>query len=296
MSKGRLFLPAILVGFLAIAINLVIASNWPRFGGPMPDKELLDNLPLWSLFPLTVAAVLLAVEGGHRLGAYRHRRSEQEKESPVGAMVAATLGLLAFMLAFTFGLAATRYDTRRELLLDEANAIGTAYLRAELLVEPERTRTRKLLRQYVDARLEAAQDQSEEHAMRKSEELHGLLWAQAVAATDKDQRPVITALYIKSLNEVIDLHSKRVMAGFRSRIPTIIWLALYGVALLGMGATGYQAGLSGTSRSLAALALVLAFSGVMYLIADLDRPREGLLTVNQQAMVDLQKSMRTPAP
>src|SRR5271165_4059660 len=98
----------------------------------------LDVLPIWGVFLATVAVVLLAVEGGFRLGQYRRRRSEQEDRPPVGEMVAATLALLAFMLAFTFGLAASRFDVRRGLVIDEANAIGTTYLRAGLLPEPYR--------------------------------------------------------------------------------------------------------------------------------------------------------------
>ena len=81
---------------------------------------------LWSWF---------SVECGYRLGKYRRSRHEQEKEAPLGTMVGATLGLLAFILAFTFGLAAARFDTRRQVLLDEANAIGTTYLRAGILPE-----------------------------------------------------------------------------------------------------------------------------------------------------------------
>ena len=99
----------------------------------MQNDGPLDALPLWGLFLVILLLVLLSVEGGYRLGKYRRSRSEQEKEAPVGAMVGATLGLLAFMLAFTFGLAAARFDTRRQVLLDEANAIGTTYLRAGML-------------------------------------------------------------------------------------------------------------------------------------------------------------------
>jgi hypothetical protein len=102
-------------------------------GSLRQGHEPLDFLPLWGLFATTVGVVLLAVEAGFRLGRWRHQRSEQEKEPPVGAMVGAILGLLAFPLAFTFGLAASRFDTRRELVLDEANAIGRTYLRAALL-------------------------------------------------------------------------------------------------------------------------------------------------------------------
>src|ERR1044072_2223445 len=117
----------------------------------MQNNLALDALPLWGLFIVILLVVLLSVEGGYRLGKYRRSRSEQEKEAPVGAMVGATLGLLAFILAFTFGLAAGRFDTRRQLVLDEANAIGTTYLRAGML--PDRgEQIRNLLREYVAVR------------------------------------------------------------------------------------------------------------------------------------------------
>src|SRR5215469_16174147 len=120
----------------------------------MESSAPLDALPLWGLFIAILLVVLLSVECGYRLGRYRRNRHEQEKETPVGTMVGATLGLLAFILAFTFGLAAARFDTRRQVLLDEANAIGTSYLRAGIL--PERgEQIRGLLRDYVGARLEA---------------------------------------------------------------------------------------------------------------------------------------------
>src|ERR1044072_2513306 len=103
----------------------------------MQNNLALDALPLWGLFIVILLVVLMSVEFGYRLGRYRRSRSEQEKEAPVGTMVGATLGLLAFILAFTFGLAAQRFDTRRQVLLDEANAIGTTYLRAAMLTQHE---------------------------------------------------------------------------------------------------------------------------------------------------------------
>jgi hypothetical protein len=117
----------------------------------MPVTEPIDALPLWALFIVILLVVLLSVEFGYRLGKYRRARHEQEKEAPLGTMVGATLGLLAFILAFTFGLAAARFDARRQALLDEANAIGTTYLRAGML--PERgEEVRRLLRDYVGTR------------------------------------------------------------------------------------------------------------------------------------------------
>jgi len=255
----------------------------------------LDLLPIWGVFLATVAVVLLAVEGGFRLGQYRRRRSEQEDRPPVGEMVAATLALLAFMLAFTFGLAASRFDVRRGLVIDEANAIGTTYLRAGLLPEPHRSDVRSLLREYVDVRLEAVQPGKLSRSIGRSEELHARLWAHAVAVGEKNPGSIVVGLFIASLNEVIDLHAKRLALGVRNRIPGTIWAALSFVAIIGTSVMGYHAGLADSGRSLALLALVLAFSAVVTLIADLDRPQEGLLRVSQQIMIDLQKTLAAPS-
>ena len=255
--------------------------------------EPLDVFPLWVLFVGVSACIALAVEAGYRLGRWRHLRAAEEKESPVGAMVAAILGLLAFLLAFTFGLAANRFETRRAVVLEEANAIGTTYLRTSLLPEPQRTETARLLREYVDVRIQGIQTGDVASALAQSEAIQEGLWAEAAkAAANKDGTPVMTVLFVQSLNDTIDMHAKRVFAKLRSRIPVSIWAGLFGLALMGMAAVGYQAGLAETRRSPAMLLLVLAFAGVMFIIADLDRGFEGFLTVNQQAMFDLQKSMR----
>jgi hypothetical protein len=256
----------------------------------MRSHEPLDVLPLWAILGGTFILVMAVVELGYRLGQWRHRRSEQEKETPVGAMVGAILGLLAFLLAFTFNLAASRYDLRRELLLDEANAIGTTYLRAAMVAEPNRTTIRDLLRQYVDLRLKAADPQQTDAALERSDAVQNQLWMQAVVVAEKTPTP-ITALFVQSLNELIDLHAKRVNLGMRNRIPFTIWVTLYLAAVLAMTGVGYHAGLSGTSRTLAALILAVTFALILWLIADLDRPQEGLLKVSQHALVDVQKSM-----
>jgi hypothetical protein len=253
----------------------------------------LDALPLWGLFLGIVLLVLLSVESGYRLGRYRRSRSDQEKEVPVGAMVGSTLGLLAFILAFTFGSAAARYDARRQVLLDEANAIGTTYLRAEMLPE-RRDEVRVLLRDYVNTRLDAVQSGRIAEGIRRSEELQGQLWAHAVAVGEAHPTSIVVGLFVQSLNEVIDLHAKRVTAGVRNRIPGAIWVTLFTVATLSLGAMGYHSGLAKTSRSPAVLAVAFTFSAVIGLIADLDRPQEGVLKVSQQALIDLQRSMNAP--
>lgn len=257
----------------------------------MDTTRLLDLFPLWALFIATVVVVGVAAEAGYRIGRYRRNRSDQEKEAPVGAIVAATLGLPAFMLAFTFGLAASRFDARRIVVLDESNAIGTTYLRAGMLPEPHGAECRRLLREYIDVRLQAAESADLARAVAKSTELQRALWSEASEAAAKDPHSIVTGLFIQSLNEVIDLHSKRVLLALRSRIPEIVWGALYFTMILAMASLGYLEGLSRSSRSVAMLALVLTFSAVNLLIADLDRPGEGLLRVGQRSMLDLRNSL-----
>jgi hypothetical protein len=235
-------------------------------------------------------AVLLSVEAGYRLGKVR-AHSKHETETPVGEMVAANLGLLAFILAFTFGLAATRYDTKRQLLIDEANAIGTTYLRAAMLPE-RREEVRALLRDYVDARIDAVKPGKLAQGIRRSEDLQNRLWKMTVPIATKNPNSIIVGLFVQSLNDVIDLHTKRLTAGVRNRIPFAIWAALYGISILSFAAMGYHSGLIGTTRSLVVIAVAFTFSVVITLIADLDRSQEGILKVNQQALIELRQSMK----
>ena len=259
----------------------------------MQYTTVLDALPLWGLFLTIVVFVLAAIEGGYRLGGYRHRYAGREKEAPVGAMVGATLGLLAFMLAFTFGMAASRFDTRKQLVLDEANAIGTTYLRAAML--PERgDEIRALLRSYVEARLEAVRSGRVAEEILRSEDIQNQLWSAATAIGLEHADSIVVGLFVTSLNEVIDLHAKRVTAGLRNRIPGAIWAALLTMALLSLAAMGYHAGLVGTSRSITIIVVAVSFSAVIALIADLDRPSEGSLIVSQQALIDVRQSMNPP--
>src|SRR3954469_12282589 len=148
----------------------------------------LDVLPLWLVFAGLFAAILAAAEVGYRLGLMRHRQIGHEKEPTVGGIVAAELGLFAFLLAFTFGLAGARFEARRETLLDEANAIGTTYLRAKMLPEPQQTEVQKLLREYVDIRLAAVEDGKLETGIRRSTEIHDQLWSAATTVAEKDAR------------------------------------------------------------------------------------------------------------
>src|SRR5215510_2238959 len=227
----------------------------------MENNGPLDVLPLWALFIVILFVVLLSVEFGYRLGKYRRKRREEEKEAPLGTMVGATLGLLAFILAFTFGLAASRFDTRRQVLLDEANAIGTTYLRAGML--PERgEQIRALLRDYMGTRIDAVRSGNVAEGIRRSEDIQQRVWAEAETVGQKNPNSIVVGLFVQSLNEMIDLHAARMQAGLRSRIPGPIWLSLFAVAVLSLAGMGYFEGLTGTRRSLAVIAVAIAFSVV----------------------------------
>lgn len=253
----------------------------------MPGTTPLDILPLSVLIAVLAGLILASIETGYRLGRYRRQIADDEREAPVGTIIGATLGLLGFLLAFTFGLAASRFEARRQVLVDEANAIGTAYLRAGLLTPEQARISRGLLKAYVQSRLDAISTRDTAAALSRATTLHEQLWNVAEAAGRDAPESIVVGLYVDSLNDVIDVHSRRVLVGLQSRLPGALWVTLILVTVLTMGGVGYHEGLSKSRRSPAVAVLILTFASVMSLIADLDRPQEGALRVNQQALQDL---------
>lgn len=259
----------------------------------MSNDQPLDLFPLWAIYLLTVLVALLAAEIGYRLGRARRRQAPDEKEGPSGAMASATLALLAFLLAIITGIDLNRFEQRRELVIDEANAIGTTYLRAGYLTEPYGTEIRALLREYVDARLALIDLRTQQAARIRSEALQNELWARAEIVAQEGTPTV--AIFIQSLNDVIDLHTKR-FAVRDTRVPPMIWLGIFTAVILSVMLVGYHNGLQGGRNLIALLILILVFSAVILLIMDLDRPQEGILRVSQQSMIDLQRQINAPTP
>jgi hypothetical protein len=209
------------------------------------------------------------------------------------------LALFGLLLAFTFSMAVSRYDLRKQLVVEESTSIGTTYLRAQLLPEPYRSEISRLLRQYVDIRLEffavGADLERVAQVGDETEKLQDELWAQAIAAGAVDHHAITTGLFLQSLNETIDLPAKR-LAALQNRIPEIVIFLLFFGGVLAVGVVGYGYGL-GTRRSvflLSALSVLIAV--VVLVIIDLDRPRRGLITVSQQSMQDLRESLHRPKP
>jgi hypothetical protein len=259
----------------------------------------MATIPVGVIFVATVIAVVLAMEAGFRLGRQVRQRSEDEKESSVSAIAGAILTLAGFMLAFTFGISSDRLQDRKTLVREEANAIGTAWRRSDFLPEPDRAEAAELFRKYVDDRLDATQlhDLSQmQELLAESSRIQRHLWDTAVKNARKDMNSDVAALYIESLNELIDIHEVRVAVALHPQIPGIIWLVLYALVILGMIAIGYQTAITGSARRSRAVSLLaVSFSLVIALIAVLDRPQSDLIGVPQGPLIDLRASITANA-
>ncbi len=257
-------------------------------------EEFLYDLELGFILLGSLVFFLAATEIGFRLGRRAHSRVNADAKSELSILQGAIMGLLALLLGFTFSMAISRYEVRKQLVLDEANAIGTTYLRAQLLPEPERREVSNLLRSYVGARLEfyaAGVDEKKlDAAKRKTEGLHDQLWSHATTLGGRDPRAVTTGLFLQSLNEVIDLHSKRINA-LENHVPEIIIELLFFIAIIATGLIGYGCGVGGRRNFFVTLATSLLIAAVILVILDLDRPRRGLIRVSQQRLVELRDSL-----
>jgi hypothetical protein len=253
----------------------------------------LDSIPI-ILFVVFFVAINVAVyEIGYQIGKWGRRRSSEETkpdDGPTGIIVGAILGLMAFLLAITMGMASDRFDARRALVLEETNAIGTTYLRAGYLDEPASSDLRDLLREYVPLRIATSNEALLLANLERSEQLLDEMWAIAEDVA-RAQPSDVTALFIESLNEVIDLHTSRFVAGVYARVPPTILLLLVAGVILSLGLVGYNAGLSEKRSPIIAIVLVIALGATLWLVVDLDRPREGLIKTSQQPLIDLQQKL-----
>lgn len=261
----------------------------------MDFSSLIYALPLWLLFFVTVGTCAISVELGCYLAKYVVRRHGPESDAPLGSLVSSLLGLLAFILAFTFGMTASRYESRKQLLLEEANALGTVYLRAGLLPAPHKSEVRRLLFEYTQSRLKIRRD-TLQAMLEHSDRLQDQLWHQAELLVQSDMDSELRSLFISALNDVIDLHESRLNVGLRYRIPAAIWLSLCLLTILSMLAIGYQMGMAGPHRLYGMPLVTLAFSVVIVMIADIDRPGEGAFQVSDQPLQDTYQMMQRYAP
>lgn len=246
--------------------------------------------PLSVIFVVSIAALAAASEIGHRLGL------RDSGGANVSTLQASMLGLLALMISFTFAMALTRYDARRDAVLNEANAIGTAALRAGLLPAPHSVESVRLFRDYVQVRLDITTrvptPDEFSVAIARSNEIQKALWLQAKAALAKDNAMAPTGLYIQALNETFDNQEKRLTA-FRTRVPNIVFIGLYGISIVAIGFAAYASGLERLRWRGPIYVTILLVAAVILLIQDIDRPNAGFVAVSQQPMIDAASTIAT---
>ncbi len=254
------------------------------------ETGFLEQVPIPGVYVAMVLLMLLSCEVGFRLGVRGRSRRDQDASDSLGPMVGGLLGMLGFVLAFTFSMAASQHDMRKKNVLEEANIIGTAYLRADLLQDPAAAELRALLREYVDIRVEHADGKDLEVALLRNAQLLEQMWSNIshIAVSSPNTN---TSLLVQSINDVIDMNEKRLTGALHNRIPGSVWLALMAITSLTMLTMGLQVGLDGRRRFIAIVPLSLAFAVLVTLVVDLDRPQGGMIRVGQQAMIDLQSSV-----
>jgi len=256
----------------------------------------------YRLDPFLVCLVLIGVLLGAEEFGFRIKRrlgsgSDIEK-GDIAFVVGAVLTLLSLLLGFTYAMSAGRYEARRQLVVEEANAIGTTYLRAKALPEPVSSQIQELLRQYAAFRVEIASTKDDTPAKileidNQSKQLHSVIWSHAVALAKENPNPIIS-IFLQSLNEMIDLHGKR-LAAFRNRVHFPIYLILFFVSIITLWLVGYYFGRPRKGARFLPMILVLLVTLVMWLIMDLDQPVRGVIKASQQSLIDLYQDLNQDA-
>jgi len=256
----------------------------------------MSNAPSIVISLILLVAMLSAVEAGYRAGRVRaDLRSDRYKEH-VNHLQSAILGLLALLLAFTFSLALQRFDSRSEAVIDETNAIGTAFLRVDLLDPQRQPEARRTIGEYLDLRVEESllplsrhdkRDRLLTEAMARQDEL----WSIAAGASAAHPDRPSTTLFTSAINEMIDGFGRR-NAALDRHVPTFVMALLFVTFLFAAHVLGFTSGLAGHRPSLLTHLFVLLLVALVFVVLDLDRPRRGVIQVSHEALVELQSQVR----
>lgn len=246
-----------------------------------------------ALAPAAVAlalfgALMLALEIGFRKGRRDSTERDAQAGAQVGAIQGAVLGLMGLLLAFSFAAAGARFLERQDLIVKEANAIGTAYLRADLLDEPHRTELRSALQKYTEHRIEVSErfrgvlsnDDAAEVQRTQTR-----IWSAAIAGVSA--KPTTMLGVLPPINDVIDTHSDRIFAG-KKHIPWLVMGLLIACSLMSVAIIGYGCGLGGRRRALLTISLALIVGTSLWITIDLDHPRAGLLRLSDAPLKAIQ--------
>ncbi len=241
---------------------------------------------------LLFVALILATEVGYRLGGRFSLTTPEPTKSHVNTIQGSLLGVLALLLGFTFSLSLQRFDARSQAVIAEANSIGTATLRADLLPPAARAETQDLLRKYLDLRVRAGTVSLDRNAERnaillETNQVLDSLWQHALQAAVENPNPVTTGLFIQALNEMIDAYGSR-DAALNRHVPETVLFLMFGTFILTVSLVGFASGMAGKRATFPTYVLVGLVVLLVFVIIDLDRPRRGFIEVSQQSLIDLQ--------
>jgi hypothetical protein len=253
-------------------------------GGDQPVADLGD----WRLLAVFVVgltgAILLS-----EIGRSMVKRHGDSRALDLSSLETAVLGLLALMIGFTFAMALSRFDARRDALVNEANAIGTTHLRARLLPPPLSDETSVLLRKYAQSRLVAiesiASAEGMKRALRDTDQIQTALWHKVQTFAAKDTAMVPGGILLQALNDMFGAQTVFMFA-LHSRVPNGVFWALYSVGAVAFLFVGYANGLSGRSIRVPIYLMAAVVSGLIVLIQDLDRPTLGFVNVTHEPLID----------
>lgn len=247
---------------------------------------------------LLFIGMLILLEAGRRAGVRRQLRDPSGPTPGGGALEAAIFGLLALLIAFTFSGAAARFDARRHLVVEEANAIGTAYLRLDLLPAATQPALRDSFRRYLDSRLDAYRKMPDLDAARaelaRSEAVQAEIWTQAVSACPRAEGGTPACmLLLPALNQMIDITTTRKAAGL-IHPPAIVFVMLGAVALISALLAGYNLTGDSTRNRLLMLGFAATIAVTVYVILDIEYPRLGFIRVDaiDRVLVELRATMK----
>ena len=247
------------------------------------------SIPLWLLGILIFCALFAASLIGTELR-LRWRKEGEGGGDSEGYLLSAALALLGLLIAFTFSLALSRYDSRRELVVTEANAIGTAWLRAGLAGDAAGPRLQAQIARYADIRLRLPERGQADAVEQATGRAQAELWA-AMRTAIADVPPPVAATIVSATNEMFDVASAR-KAEREARIPGRVIEVLMLYALMSAAIVGYVLGRSGRRHRLVTAVLFILLTLALLLILDLDRPWSGAITVSQQPLIDARATMR----
>ncbi|MFO0807444.1 MAG: hypothetical protein U0746_02345 [Gemmataceae bacterium] len=239
-------------------------------------------------------AMTIAQAAGIHFGALSARRSSDRAAGGFSAVSAAVLALLGLLLAFTFSMAATRYEVRRIRLIQETNAAGTVYLRADLVAEPARSAIKEAVRGFVQSRIDfhgaGANVAASAEARASTAAYQDAIWKAVVEECRREPQTVRMTTVIQAANDLFDTAAAHTASYQEHVADTIIWL-LFAVAATSALLIGYTDGLTGSRSRLAALAFNCTMMLVVYAILDLDRPRRGLIRIDLAPMTELRDQL-----